>query len=70
MDSNVFVIRLGNETNIVQDVPFITNGVKTAAELLPDTIGKPVYIFKPEMPVVDMSKGWHTIYLSLTTRLR
>ncbi len=60
MDSNVFVIRLGNESNIVQDVPFITNGVKSAAELLPDTIGKSVYIFKPQMPVVDMSKGWHT----------
>ncbi len=60
MDSNVFVIRLGNESNIVQDVPFITNGVKSAVELLPDTIGKSVYIFKPQMPVVDISKGWHT----------
>ncbi len=60
MDSNVFIIRLGNETNIIQDVPFITNGMKSAAELLPDTIGKPVYIFRPPKPVADISKGWHT----------
>jgi serine-type D-Ala-D-Ala carboxypeptidase/endopeptidase (penicillin-binding protein 4) len=44
MDSNVFVIRPGNESEIRQDVPFITNGLRTAIELLPDTLGKPVYI--------------------------
>jgi D-alanyl-D-alanine carboxypeptidase/D-alanyl-D-alanine-endopeptidase (penicillin-binding protein 4) len=61
MDSNVFIIRSGNESNISQDVPFITNNLNAAVELLPDTIGKPVYIFKHAMPVSDLSKGWHTI---------
>jgi D-alanyl-D-alanine carboxypeptidase/D-alanyl-D-alanine-endopeptidase (penicillin-binding protein 4) len=45
IDSNIFSIRLGNETGIQQqDVPFITNNLKAAVDLLPDTIGKPVYI--------------------------
>jgi serine-type D-Ala-D-Ala carboxypeptidase/endopeptidase (penicillin-binding protein 4) len=44
MDSNLFVIRPGNESEIQQDVPFITNGLRAAIELLPDTLGKPVYI--------------------------
>ncbi len=61
MDSNVFIIRSGIESNISQDVPFITNNLNAAAELLPDTIGKPVYIFKHPRPNVDLSKGWHTI---------
>jgi D-alanyl-D-alanine carboxypeptidase/D-alanyl-D-alanine-endopeptidase (penicillin-binding protein 4) len=66
MDSNVFIIRSGNEPNISQDVPFITNNLNAAAELLPDTIGKPVYIFKTQKIEVDLSKGWHTtIYPSL-----
>lgn len=42
-DSNFFSIRLGNETNSTQDVPFITNNLQAAVELLPDTIGKPIY---------------------------
>lgn len=44
MDSNVFVIRMGDEPDVKQDVPFITNNLKAAVELLPDTIGKPVNI--------------------------
>jgi D-alanyl-D-alanine carboxypeptidase/D-alanyl-D-alanine-endopeptidase (penicillin-binding protein 4) len=47
MDSNIFVIRLGNEIDAIQDVPFITYGMRSAAELLKDTIGKPVRIFNP-----------------------
>ena len=47
MDSNVFVIRLGNEVAATQDVPFIANGMHSAAELLKDTIGKPVDFFNP-----------------------
>ena len=43
IDSNVFEIRLGNETHIEQDVPFITNKLASALELLKDTLGKPVY---------------------------
>jgi len=45
IDSNVFSIRLGNETEMQQqDVPFITNDLQTSMQLLPDTIGKPVYM--------------------------
>src|ERR1700686_4247163 len=56
MDSNVFNIRLGNESNISQDVPFITNNLNAAAELLPDTIGKPVSVYKHPQIRVDVSK--------------
>ena len=53
-DSNVFTIRMGTEANVIQDVPFITNNLNSAAELLRDTIGKPVYIYKPvAMPLTD-----------------
>ena len=45
MDSNVFTIHLGNEANVTQDVPFITDGLHSAAQLLRDTIGKPIAIF-------------------------
>jgi serine-type D-Ala-D-Ala carboxypeptidase/endopeptidase (penicillin-binding protein 4) len=64
IDSNVFNIRLGNETDITQDVPFITYNMNSAAELIRDTIGKRIYIFTP--PVLDkVKKGWHaTIYTS------
>ena len=72
MDSNVFVIRLGNEMNATQDVPFIANDIRSAAELLKDTIGKPVYVFEyPKPPARDMSKGWHTtIYPRLNDFIR
>ena len=39
-DSNVFTIRTGDETDILQDVPFITNNLNSAIELLKDTSGK------------------------------
>jgi len=40
IDSNVFKIRMGEETEIIQDVPFITNNLNSAALLLKDTLGK------------------------------
>jgi serine-type D-Ala-D-Ala carboxypeptidase/endopeptidase (penicillin-binding protein 4) len=46
MDSNVFSLHLKLEKellNPVQDVPFITNNLQAAMELLPDTIGKKVF---------------------------
>src|SRR5450631_687335 len=47
IDSNIYSIRLGNETEMQQqDVPFITNNLNAAVDLLPDTIGKPVFISK------------------------
>jgi serine-type D-Ala-D-Ala carboxypeptidase/endopeptidase (penicillin-binding protein 4) len=70
-DSNVFTIRLGDESNIVQDVPFITNNMNTAVELLKDTIGKTVYIFK--LQPADLNKSRYPILtstpLSLYSRL-
>jgi serine-type D-Ala-D-Ala carboxypeptidase/endopeptidase (penicillin-binding protein 4) len=57
-DSNVFTIRLGDEADISQDVPFITNDMSSAAELLKDTIGKKVNIYK--IPFDEFRKGWHT----------
>jgi len=50
MDSNVFVIRQGNEMNAVQDVPFITNGMNSAAQLLQDTLGKFVGVLERQKP--------------------
>jgi serine-type D-Ala-D-Ala carboxypeptidase/endopeptidase (penicillin-binding protein 4) len=61
MDSNVFIIRTGNETEATQDVPFITNNLNSAAELLRDTVGKPINILKwtfGKQP--DSLHGWHT----------
>jgi D-alanyl-D-alanine carboxypeptidase/D-alanyl-D-alanine-endopeptidase (penicillin-binding protein 4) len=43
IDSNVFEIRTGNEAHAEQDVPFVTNIISSALELLKDTLGKPVY---------------------------
>ncbi len=43
MDSNVFEIRTGNEPIKEQDVPFITNKLSAAVDLLKDTLGKKVY---------------------------
>jgi len=60
VDSNVFTIRLGNEANISQDVPFITDDMNSAAELLKDTIGKNVNIYKAP----DYLKGWHTTIMN------
>jgi D-alanyl-D-alanine carboxypeptidase/D-alanyl-D-alanine-endopeptidase (penicillin-binding protein 4) len=45
MDSNVFTIRVGNEMNISQDVPFITNDLQAIASLLEDTLGRKVNVF-------------------------
>jgi len=61
MDSNVFVIRLGYETNVIQDVPFITDNMNSAAELLKDTIGRPVKIFNVKSathPDLNIMPGW------------
>lgn len=41
-DENVFLISQGQEKKKEQLVPFVTNGLQSALELLPDTIGKQV----------------------------
>jgi len=49
---NAFEITEGKGRTIHEDVPFITDGVNSAALLLKDTIGKPVVVEKPK------SGGW------------
>ncbi len=43
---NEFIITEGNEIKKEQDVPFITNGLESAVQLLADTIGKKITIDK------------------------
>ena len=43
-DENVFDITQGNETLKSQEVPFITNGISSAIELLKDTVGREIYV--------------------------
>jgi serine-type D-Ala-D-Ala carboxypeptidase/endopeptidase (penicillin-binding protein 4) len=43
-EDNVFIITEGKEKKRVQQVPFVTNGVQSAIELLKDTIGKEIEI--------------------------
>src|SRR2546421_2354195 len=43
-DENIFFITEGNETKKEQEVPFVTNGLQSAIELLTDTIGKEIFI--------------------------
>ena len=52
LDSNVFTLHLLLDKKILtpnQDVPFITNNLQAAMELLPDTLGKKIY--KTNLPV-------------------
>ncbi len=57
MDSNVFINSYQAMNRIFhQDVPFITNNLNAAAELLPDTIGKPVTVYKLPLLRVDVNK--------------
>ena len=56
MDSNVFVIRSGNEASATQDVPFITNDMNSAAQLLQDTLGRFVGIHL--LPKPGAAGGW------------
>ena len=41
-DQNIFHITQGREKKAEQEVPFVTNGLQSAMELLPDTIRKPL----------------------------
>lgn len=46
-DDNFFLITQGTEKKKQQDVPFVTHGIQSALELLPDTIGKQI-VYLPE----------------------
>jgi serine-type D-Ala-D-Ala carboxypeptidase/endopeptidase (penicillin-binding protein 4) len=56
-DDNFFLITQGTEKKKEQDVPFVTNGIQSALELLPDTIGKQI----------TMLPGFPTHHSPLTT---
>jgi D-alanyl-D-alanine carboxypeptidase/D-alanyl-D-alanine-endopeptidase (penicillin-binding protein 4) len=43
-DENVYIITEGKEKYKRQDVPFVTNGLQSAVELLKDTVSKKIYI--------------------------
>lgn len=45
-DQNLFEITQGNEQRKTQDVPFVTNGLASAIELLKDTVGNEISILK------------------------
>jgi serine-type D-Ala-D-Ala carboxypeptidase/endopeptidase (penicillin-binding protein 4) len=53
-DENVFLITEGTEKKKEQDVPFITHGIQSALELLPDTIGKQI-TYLPEQKTLPAS---------------
>jgi D-alanyl-D-alanine carboxypeptidase/D-alanyl-D-alanine-endopeptidase (penicillin-binding protein 4) len=46
-EENEFVITEGKELKKVQDVPFFTNTLQSAIELLADTIGREIFIAEP-----------------------
>lgn len=48
-DQNVFHITQGVEKKKVQEVPFVTHGLQSALELLPDTIGKKIELSEAVM---------------------
>jgi D-alanyl-D-alanine carboxypeptidase/D-alanyl-D-alanine-endopeptidase (penicillin-binding protein 4) len=53
---NLFMITEGTEKKKEQDVPFVTHGIQSAIELLPDTIGKQIEYkdaFRKQPPVVN-----------------
>jgi len=52
---NIFEITEGNEDHKEQDVPFVTNGVASAIELLKDTTGK-------EISVISHLRGDHLLF--------
>jgi D-alanyl-D-alanine carboxypeptidase/D-alanyl-D-alanine-endopeptidase (penicillin-binding protein 4) len=48
-DENVFHITQGIEKKREQEVPFVTHGLKSALELLPDTVGKQIELSEAVM---------------------
>lgn len=44
-EENEFIITEGKELKKMQDVPFVTNGVQSALELIEDSVGRPITLF-------------------------
>jgi D-alanyl-D-alanine carboxypeptidase/D-alanyl-D-alanine-endopeptidase (penicillin-binding protein 4) len=65
-DDNFFLITEGKEKKKEQDVPFVTHGIQSALELLPDTIGKQI-TYLPELKKQPASL--RTIYSQPTDSL-
>ena len=53
--ANIFQITQGTEKTAEQDVPFVTNGLGSAIELLKDTVGKNIFIL-PTQSIIPNSK--------------
>ncbi|MDP4213100.1 MAG: D-alanyl-D-alanine carboxypeptidase [Bacteroidota bacterium] len=72
-DTNTFEIRTGNEAFKEQDVPFITNSLSSALELLKDTLGKPVYSIHQApafsaLPSIIYSRPADSVYIPMMHR--
>ena len=59
-DKNEFLISEGKELKKEQDVPFITNGLASAIELMADTIGKEIHILNQQRPLTVAVKRIRT----------
>jgi serine-type D-Ala-D-Ala carboxypeptidase/endopeptidase (penicillin-binding protein 4) len=71
-DQNIFHITQGTEKKKDQEVPFVTNGLQSALELLPDTIRKQITLSEAELEIgstVPRSRGQaaYTGYQGLRT---
>jgi serine-type D-Ala-D-Ala carboxypeptidase/endopeptidase (penicillin-binding protein 4) len=71
-DENVFHITQSPEKKREQDVPFVTHGLQSALELLPDTIRKKIELSEAEMEVGpvrprDRQQAVYTGYQGLRT---
>lgn len=58
---NVYQITQGEEKRKEQEVPFVTNGLRSALELLPDTIGKTISLLTLDRPM-NFTVNLKTIY--------
>jgi D-alanyl-D-alanine carboxypeptidase/D-alanyl-D-alanine-endopeptidase (penicillin-binding protein 4) len=58
---NVYQITQGTEKRKEQEVPFVTNGLQSALQLLPDTIGKTISLL-PADRRMNFTEGLKTIY--------
>ncbi len=67
LDSNLFTVEIPSFTSdplpLFQDVPFVTNEMNSAAELLKDTLGKSVSVYNQNgFTAFPPAKAWPVIY--------
>jgi len=55
-DDNFFLITEGKEVSKSIEVPFLTEGLTSTLELLPDTLGKEVYLKEGTLPTANVRK--------------